>query len=131
MSSQCTIYEFSTGLKKVQDSKGKWVSAGFTTVEDNNYPIPEKLRRGICRRDFSVNESLAYHNSESEQLIVILKTIDEYSVLAVGTTVNDDRGRSFLAFRYFWLSTLNDTNIDGLGTLLLWWLQAENPIMNF
>ncbi len=133
MSSQCTIYEFSTGLiKRFEESQGKWISQGFTgKLENNNCPIPEKLQSAIFRRYFSVDESLAYYNSESEQLIVVLKTIDEYSVLAVGRRETDRAYRPFLAFRYFWLSTLNNTNIDGLGTLLLWWLQAGKPHFEF
>ncbi|MGK7873618.1 MAG: hypothetical protein AB4426_10005 [Xenococcaceae cyanobacterium] len=95
------IYEFSTGIKFETTSEGGWISKGFT----GNYmnvtleAIPKEVERAIANQLFAVVEGVT-----SNQPAIIGRVVvgnPKWSVVAVASRGQDDRGRPLSVYRYF------------------------------
>lgn len=127
------IHEFSREFIDIREKDGKLVSGGFGASEIANatYPVPDKIKQAVNRGDLRINDS--YPPSQQE-FALLAKEIDEYAILAVATQEHDDKNRPLIAYRYFWLEkpeNNNNDDIDGIGTLILWWQDSKQPKFNF
>jgi hypothetical protein len=123
------IYEFSREFINISQKDGKWVSGGFgSEIGLSNRPVPEKIQDIVKRGDFQINDN--YPPKENEYALIAWE-VDEYSVLTVATRLEDDKTRFFNAYRYFWLEKNASQDIDGIGTLLIWWRNAGEPKFDF
>jgi hypothetical protein len=137
------IYEFCTGMERVQLKNGTWVSgASLSQIDESrsNYnPIPQPIRNAVENLLFEIDKSDSYHPLNGE-VALIARDLGDYSVLAVATKEVDDQGaRPLIAYRYFWLNNDDlreamgqDGDFDGVGTLVNWWSNIQRPkfIMN-
>lgn len=115
------VFEFSREFINLVFKNDKWVSGGFgSEIGLFNCLVPQKIQDAVNRGDFRINDN--YPPKENEYAL-IAREIDEYSVLAVVTRLEDNRSRFCNAYRYFWLEKI-DKNIDGIGTLLVWWIKS-------
>lgn len=81
-----------------------------------------------------VNGQLNIAAPPPEDIALIARELDDYCVLAVATRQMDDKGfrSKLVGYRYFWLKT-SDLNperpylVDGIATLLFWWVEQKNP----
>ena len=143
---QVEIYEFSRGFREVEIN-GKWVSGGFgNAIARSNYgsglieEIPEPIRNTV---DYGNNhENLlgiptAYNPPEDGVSLIAREIDDQYSILAVANKQDEDKGRTeIVGYRYFWLdkgSEINsrNPNMDGVGTLLHWWLLSNSDSLQY
>jgi hypothetical protein len=143
---QVEIHEFSRGFREVQIN-GEWVSGGFgNAIARSNYKsglideIPEPIRNTV---DYGNNhENLlgiptAYNPPEGAVSLIAREIDDQYSILAVANKQDEDKGRTeIVGYRYFWLdkySKINrrNPNMDGVGTLLQWWLLSNNDSLQY
>ena len=123
------VHEFSRGFVDVSFKDGKWVSGGYgDEVGKSNHAIPDPIKAAVEGGDFRINDN--YPPKENEYAL-IGREIDKYSVLAVATPVEDDKNRPLIAYRYFWLKKPDYQDIDGVGTLLYWWLSIREPKFDF
>lgn len=123
------VYEFSREFIDVSEINGRWVSGGYgDEVGKSNHPVPEQIKAAVEGGDFRINDN--YPPKENEYAL-IGREIDKYSVLAVATLAGDDKVRRMIAYRYFWLEKPAYQDIDGVGTLLDWWLNIEEPKFDF
>lgn len=121
------IHEFRRGFRNIHQKNGILVSGGYEKeVVSENYPVPEKIKKAVTKHCFRIHDSYPPENGE---LALIARDIDEYSVLAVANSVPEDGTRPAIAYRYFWLE--KPKNIDGIGTLLLWWIKVGKPYFSF
>jgi len=131
MTSTCTIYEFSNELINTQYSQKyqRYVSGGYgREVGPSNHPVPNAIQNAVNKNLFRINDN---YPPEFGQIALIARDIDQYSVLAVATRESDDGNRPLVAYRYFWLDKSAGGNFDGIGTLLLWWLNNSKPQFEF
>lgn len=130
MNSEINIYEFSRAFDNVHysDTYQKWVSGGYAAEKINNFNklVPSEIKKAVASRNFSLNDN--YPPIDGEVALIGFE-VNNYSLLAVANGQIDDGGRPTIGYRYFWLERdINDTEIDGLGTLLFWWgSQLEKP----
>ncbi|NJR73008.1 MAG: hypothetical protein HC773_03490 [Scytonema sp. CRU_2_7] len=151
------IYEFSRELIDISQKNGKYVSGGFgSEVGRFHHPVPEKIKDAVNRGDFRINDNYPPHTKlqanmvfrhcdwnevegsnlinrellQQQEYALVAREIDEYSVLAVASGAIDDKNRPLVVYRYFWLSKPEE-NIDGIGVLLKWWLNAGKPKFEF
>ena len=123
------VHEFSRVFVNVSFKDGKWVSGGYgDEVGKSNHPIPDPIKTAVEGGDFRIYDS--YPPKENDYAL-IGREIDKYSVLAVATTVQDYHNRYAVAYRYFWLEKTAFQDIDGVGTLLIWWLIEGKPKFDF
>lgn len=127
------IHEFSRELINITEKDGKYVSGGFgSEIANATYPVPDKIKEAIIRSDLSINDN---YPPLQQQFALLAKEIDEYAILAVAIGEHDDKGRPLIVYRYFWLEKPQDNNsndnIDGIGTLILWWRDSKQPKFNF
>ncbi len=120
-----SIQEFSTGIQYEKTETG-WISRGFTGYFINKTidPVPDAIIRAIEDRQFSlaegtVKEKVALIGREVE------KDSSQWSVLAVITKGEDEFGRYFPVYRFFY--TKDKGNIEHL---LTWWKDSSEPIFN-
>ncbi|MFB2920756.1 peptidoglycan-binding domain-containing protein [Aerosakkonema funiforme] len=122
------IEEFSRKFYETQKN-GKFVSGGFDReVGLGNKIVPEKIQQAVNEGYFRINDSYA---PEGEEFALVAREIDEYSVLAVARSILEDGGRPVVAYRYFWLEKHQNEDIDGIGTLLIWWEKVGTPKFQF
>ncbi|MBD2775235.1 hypothetical protein [Iningainema tapete] len=123
------IHEFSRELIDVSQKDGRYVSGGFgKEVGVSDVAVPEEIQQAVNKGDFRINDNYPPQDGE---YALIARDINEYSVLAVATRQIDDKGeRPLVAYRYFWLEK-SAQYIDGVGTLLLWWLRSGKPCFEF
>jgi len=119
------IQEFSTGIQYEKTETG-WISRGFTGYFINKTidPVPAAIIRAIEDRQFSlaegtVKEKVALIGREVEQ------DTSQWSVLAVITKGEDEFGRYFPVYRFFY--TKDKGNIEHL---LTWWKDSSEPSFN-
>lgn len=128
------IHEFSRELIDITQKDGKWVSGGFGASEIANvtHPVPDKIKEAVIRGDLRINDN---YPPKKQEFALLAKEIDEYAILAVATGESDDKNRPLIAYRYFWLEkpqqNNNNQDIDGIGTLILWWQESKQPKFNF
>jgi hypothetical protein len=131
LSGSLKIYEFSTGFINVQFSQTyrRWISEGVgEKIGQYNHPVPEKIKLAVNQDSFQIN----YQDyPQDNELSLIALDIDEYSILAVATGEIDDKNRRLVAYRYFWAEK-SHPDVDGIGSLLLWWFTNSQPrfVMN-
>jgi len=97
----------------------------------NAYP-PNPLRNEEFYQKV-VNKQLDIAAPPLENIALIARELGDYCVLAVATRQMDEHWRSkMVGYRYFWLKT-SDLNpdrpylVDGIATLLFWWVEQKNP----
>ena len=92
------IHEFSTGITPEQLADGRWVSRGFTGRYMNSTlkEIPYAVERAIANKDFAVAEG-----ASSQEPTTIGRQVDEWSVIAIVTRGQDEKGRGASFYRYF------------------------------
>ncbi|KYC35194.1 hypothetical protein WA1_08530 [Scytonema hofmannii PCC 7110] len=129
------IYEFSRGFSEVLEN-GCWISGGFgNAIDRSNYDgeIPAPIQQYINNNQniFGIPTGFA---PPKKEVALIARVIDaRYCVLAVANYLGkDNKGRDgIIGYRYFWLDRNSEINqhleLDGVGTLLNWWLQ--NPFV--
>ena len=124
------VHEFSRGFIDVSEINGRWVSGGYgDEVGKSNHPVPEQIKAAVNQRDFRINDN--YPPKENEYALIGREIDNKYSVLAVATLAGDDKVRRMIAYRYFWLEKPVSQDIDGVGTLLIWWINNEEPKFDF
>ena len=104
MRSPIDIHEFSTGINfQLVGSGGRWVSYGFTGQYMNNTlaqqgGIPTEVEQAIAARKFAVSEG-AY----TKEPAMIARELPQspWSVIAVVSRGEDEKGRSASFYRYF------------------------------
>lgn len=131
LSGNLEVYQFATGFLDVKFSpvNRRWVTGGFgEKIGHYNHPVPEKIKLAVNQEYFSINDSYPPLDNE---VVLIATDIDEYSILAVATREIDDKNRSLVAYRYFWIEKFHQ-DVDGIGSLLLWWFTNSQPrfVMN-
>ena len=114
------IDEFSTGIRPQISGDGSWVSLGFTGQYMNATidPIPYAIQRSIANKEFAIAEGAA---SDLPAVIgrVISGNEGDWSVVAVVTRGQDEKGRSASFYRYFLAE-----GKDALWKILAW-IDAE------
>lgn len=136
--SQIQINEFFRGFDNPTYKSGRYVSGGFGSEIDRakGKPVPQEIKDAVNRQDFQIIES---YGPKQGSVALIARIIgNQYSVLAIATREIDDRNRPLIAYRYFWLESndnsreSDDNKIDGIGTLLEWWLKDDKkPCFKF
>lgn len=126
------IHEFSTGIRPQINADGSWVSLGFTGQYMNTTinPIPPVVQRSIANKEFAVAEG-----AFSDQPAVIGRVVFDsensgWSVVAVVSRGQDEKGRSASFYRYFLCDGQNN-----LSNILAWMEEYERnnqrkPIFN-
>ncbi|UJB68980.1 hypothetical protein HRE53_21525 [Acaryochloris sp. 'Moss Beach'] len=120
------IHEFSTGIHVQDLGDGQWVSRGFTgsymgnTLKAKGEQIPIEVEQAISNREFAVSEG-AFTNEPA----IIAREIPEspWSVVAVISRGEDDKGRSASFYRYFLCCEPENGyahNEDGISFILEW-----------
>ncbi len=128
------IHEFSREFLDVTRKDGKFVSGGFgaSEIANKTYAVPDKIKEAVNRGYLRINDN---YPPKEQEFALLAKEIDEYAILAVATGEHDDKNRPLIAYRYFWLAKPqdNDSNndTDGIGTLILWWHESNQPKFNF
>ena len=122
------IHEFSTGIRVHELGDGRWVSGGFTgrymhnTLEEQNREIPDEVLRAISNREFAVSEG-----AFTDEPAIIARDMPNWSVVAVVSRGEDEKGRSASFYRYFLCERPEEGYINGEDgiSLLLEWLKEE------
>lgn len=125
---RCEIYEFSRKLLEPRWSRqhDRYVSTGFDReIGHENREVPREIVTAVYKHAFRINDN--YPPPEGE-IALIAKEMGKYAVLAVATGLIDDSDRPLIGYRYFWLEKpADDERIDGIGTLLAWWIDRKSP----
>ncbi|MCL1463932.1 peptidoglycan-binding domain-containing protein [Argonema galeatum] len=122
------IEEFSREFYETEKD-GKIVSGGYNNeVGLGTTTVPPKIKEAVDRGDFRILDS---YPPQGGKFALIGREIDKYSVLAVATSLREDGSRPGVCYRYFWLEKPQNENIDGIGTLLLWWEKVVKPKFEF
>lgn len=135
MLSPIDIHEFSTGINfQILDGSGRWVSSGFTgqymnnTLAEQGRGIPPEVEQAISNRNFAVSEG-AY---TKEPAIIARDFLDSpWSVIAVVSRGEDEKGRSASFYRYFLCEEPSigyDHGEDGISILLNWMTERRKEI---
>lgn len=123
---QLKVYEFCRGFLNIHlcPKSNRWVSGGLgNLIGTSNHPVPKKIQLAVTQGEFKIDD---YYAPTAKKVALIARDIDKYSVLAVVTGEIDDRYHSIFAYRYFWTEK-NSEEVDGIGSLLLWWFAAGQP----
>ncbi|MBD2183038.1 peptidoglycan-binding domain-containing protein [Aerosakkonema funiforme] len=127
--SSIQIYEFSREFDETEKD-GKTVSGGYKNeVGPGTRDVPPKIKEAVKRGDFRILDS--YEPQKGEFALIGREINDKYSVLAVATSLTEDGSRPGVCYRYFWLEKRQDEDIDGIGTLLIWWKKVGEPKFEF
>jgi hypothetical protein len=106
------IQEFSTGIRYQTDPNGNWVSLGFTgqyiNVTEPN--IPQEIIRAIANKDFAVAERGLGHDPATIGR-EIRGTDSSWSVIALVSQGQDEKGRPGSFYRFLWCEGLNLASI--------------------
>ena len=127
MSNLITINEFSRKFEEPRWSEKlqKYVSGGFEKeIEFRTANVPQLIQDAVYQNQLRISDN--YLLPENEKAL-IAREVDEYSILAVAANGYDDKCRPLIVYRYFWLENLSDPNFDGVGTLLQWWKEKQEP----
>ncbi len=111
------IHEFSTGIRPQINADGSWVSLGFTGQYMNATidPIPYAVERSIANKEFAVAEG-AFSNQPAVIGRVVLDNENSgWSVVALVSRGQDEKGRSASFYRYFLCE-----GIDNLSSIVAW-----------
>jgi hypothetical protein len=132
------VYEFSRafdGIKKI-DRYG-WVSGGYSPEKINraNRDVPKEIRQAVFANLFALNDN--YPPDEGKLALIAREIAGKnqerqgvlYAVLAVANQQRDDGGRPTVGYRYFWLESDANSDLDGVFTLLYWWILRQNELM--
>jgi hypothetical protein len=107
------IQEFSTGIRYQTDPNGTWVSLGFTgqyiNVTEPN--IPQEIIRAIANKDFAVAERGLGHDPAIIGRELRSTNDSSWSVIALVSQGQDEKGRSGSFYRFFWCEDLNLASI--------------------
>lgn len=123
------IHEFSTGIQVQETADGGWVSGGFTgdymnqTLDD----IPEPVRNAIANREFAVGERASRDDPTLIGREVMASEEEAWSVVAVVTRGQDNRGREPSLYRYFLCE-----GKDNLAHIVSWMMRVLKhvPVFN-
>ncbi len=123
LNKQAKIYEFSRQFlePKWSDVFNQYVTTGFDKeIGWESKKVPKDIVNVVHNHLLRINDN--YPPGEND-IALIARELKKYAILAVATRLMDDRHRPLVAYRYFWLKkTTREQNIDGVGTLLKWWL---------
>jgi hypothetical protein len=126
------IHEFSTGIRPQINADGSWVSLGFTGQYMNTTidPIPYAVERSIANKEFAVAEGAFSDRPAVIGRVVLDNENSDWSVVAVVSRGQDEKGRSASFYRYF----LSEGR-DNLSNLVAWMEDYERkngykPIFN-
>jgi len=111
------IHEFSTGIIPERMADGSWVSRGFTGQYMNVTldPIPHEIERSIANKEFAVAEGAFSDRPTMIGRIISSATGEQWSVVALITKGQDEKGRSASLYRFFLAQSP-----DGLAKILAW-----------
>ena len=111
------IHEFSTGIRPQQTTDGGWVSLGFTGqyINATIAPIPHSVQRAIANNEFKIAEGAASDEPALVGRVVKSPQDSDWSVVAVATKGQDEKGRSASFYRYFLCE-----GEDSLWKILIW-----------
>ncbi|MEG3436422.1 hypothetical protein V0288_04760 [Pannus brasiliensis CCIBt3594] len=125
---QCEIYEFSRKLLEPRWSRrhDRYVSTGFDReIGHENREVPHEIVNAVYNNAFRINDS---YPPPAGEIALMAREMGKYAVLAVATGLIDDSDRPLIGYRYFWLEKpADDEGVDGIGTLLAWWLDRKSP----
>lgn len=125
MTNPLIVYEFSRKVLAPQKLQDKWVSSGFDKeIGCRIKEVPPSIENAVHSHWFRINDNYPPAGGE---IALIAREIGQYAVLAVATRLADEAGRPLIGCRYFWLEKPPETEIDGVGTLLKWWLAHKQP----
>jgi hypothetical protein len=126
------IHEFSTGIRPQINADGSWVSLGFTGQYMNTTinPIPSVIQRSIANKEFAVAEGAFSDQPAVIGRVVLDSENSGWSVVAVVSRGQDEKGRSASFYRYFFCDGQNN-----LSNILAWMEEYERnnqrkPIFN-
>jgi len=124
MQAPIKIHRFYRGFIKVKKGND-YVSGGYDSkVYQPSQEVPELIKQCIKNDDYAIPDT---HCPQNNDIALVAWEIQKYSVLAVSSEMKDDKGgRETNAYTYFWLET-EDDRVDGILTLLNWWLKSEQP----
>lgn len=126
MWNRCEIYQFSRKLLEPKWSKRHecYVSTGFDReIGGENQEVPPEIANAVHNHACRINDSYP-----PQTIALISREIGKYALLAVATALRDDSDRPLIGYRYFWLEKPSqDGEIDGIGTLLEWWITQGSP----
>ncbi|MEL4896856.1 hypothetical protein [Crocosphaera sp. Alani8] len=127
LSKKAKIYEFSRKFlePKWSDTLNRYATTGFhKEIGWENKKVPKEIINAVDNHLLRINDN--YPPSEND-LALIARELQNYAILAIATRLMDDHYRPLVAYRYFWLKkpSKND-DIDGVGTLLKWWINQNN-----
>ncbi|MDJ0659913.1 MAG: peptidoglycan-binding domain-containing protein [Crocosphaera sp.] len=124
------ICEFSRKLSDPIQTDGKWVSTGFDKEIGLRFGpesgVPEIIETAVNHQQFRLNDN--YPPNEGK-IGLIAKEFEQYAILVVANNLSDDKARPLIGYRYFWLEKPENTDIDGVGTLLKWWESKGQPCL--
>ncbi|RUS94646.1 hypothetical protein DSM106972_092830 [Dulcicalothrix desertica PCC 7102] len=126
------IHEFSTGIRPQINADGSWVSLGFTGQYMNVTinAIPHAVERSIANKEFAVAEGAFGDQPAVIGRVVLDSTTSDWSVVAVVSRGQDEKGRSASFYRYFLCE-----GRDNLLNIVLWMEEYERknqckPVFN-
>lgn len=126
------IHEFSTGIRPQINADGSWVSLGFTGQYMNTTinPIPPVVQRSIANKEFAVAEGAFSDQPAVIGRVVLDSENSGWSVVAVVSRGQDEKGRSASFYRYFFCDGQNN-----LSNILAWMEEYEQknghkPVFN-
>ena len=129
---KCQIHEFSRKFlePKWSDKLNQYVTTGFEReIGWETREVPKQIANAVQNNAFRINDNYPPPKGE---IALLAREIDKYAVLAVATGLVDDGDRPLVAYRYFWLEKPPRNNmIDGIGTLLKWWIKQDYPCFEF
>lgn len=126
------IHEFSTGIRPQINADGSWVSLGFTgqymNVTINQ--IPHAVERSIANKEFAVAEGAFSDQPAVIGRVVLDSGNSDWSVVAVVSRGQDEKGRSASFYRYFLCE-----GQDNLSNIIEWMEEYERknqckPVFN-
>ncbi len=126
------IHEFSTGIIPEQMPEGQWRSRGYKVGEYMNLTleqIPNSIERAIANKSFEVSKDRHSQEPTFVGRVILGEEDEDWSVVSVVTSGEDEYGRSPSFYRYFLCQGL-----DSLWKILEWidaqQQQGIEPIFN-
>ena len=125
------INEFSSNVK-IEEFPGnpsrlvyKEPKSGFRDAyPDSN--IPDIIKTAI-RKEHKVQIS-SLTSPTGNTKAILCRQIGDYSLLAIATKeFEEDYPRAFTGYRYFWLEAPFQGAVEGIITLINWWLKSDQP----
>ncbi|MDJ0731237.1 MAG: hypothetical protein QNJ33_14720 [Crocosphaera sp.] len=124
---QAKIYEFSRKFleAKWSDTFNQYVTTGFDKeIGWESKKVPKDIINVVHNHLLRINDN---YPPQQNDIALIARELKKYAILAVATRLMDDRYRPLVGYRYFWLEKpQKNDEIDGVGTLLKWWINQWN-----